>query len=93
MTQCDNHSFTLPVHRGRRANGDFVDFFECEKCDGVLYVESDPVSQRTVFTRRLDAGDDLVKAKEAMAKLDPDSNQSMSLRSNLFVKFVLSYAD
>ena len=39
------------------------------------------------------SGDSLKEAKEAMAKLDPESLPAMSLRSNLFVKFVLSYAD
>ena len=39
------------------------------------------------------SGGDLTRAKEKMAELDQDSNIAMSLRSNLFVKFVLSYAD
>ena len=64
MARCDAHTFTLPVHRGRLASGNFVDFFECEKCDSVLYVESDPVSQRTVFTRSLDAGDDWTRPEK-----------------------------
>ena len=58
MAQCDNHSFTLPVHRGRRGNGNFVDYYKCRKCETVLYVESDPVSQRQILTRNLKPGDD-----------------------------------
>ena len=62
MQETHAHAFTLPVHRGRRANGLFLDFYECKFCETVLYVESDPVSQRAVFTRILDAGDDWTKS-------------------------------
>ena len=39
------------------------------------------------------SGPGLARARDRMAELDPDSNQSMSLRSNLYVRFVLGYAD
>ena len=55
--QCDSHAFTLPLRRVVPASGNLADFWGCEECDTVLYVESDRVTRKTVLTRNLDAAD------------------------------------
>ena len=60
LDQCDSHAFTLPLRRVVPASGNLADFWGCEECDTVLYVESDRVTRKTVLTRHLD-GNDLTK--------------------------------
>ena len=57
LGRCDCHDFTLPVCRGRRGNGNFIDYYECNACDAVVYVESDRVTGKIVLTRNLDTDD------------------------------------
>ena len=55
--RCATHDFVLQACGERRPDGKLADFYECQRCDTALYVESYIIARKTALTRNLDMGD------------------------------------